>query len=111
MAGQKAVQAAQAAASVNGTGPFDASKLEVLFEADPINMGPRYSMISVQVYRYAGGEAKIGIYRVGVSVKTGHPWQVKELCPLDANSATILATALEEAAEFLNKLTRKARRV
>ena len=110
MAGTKAVAAAKQAAKSGSTGPFDASKLEVLFEADPINMGPRYSMISVQVYSYAGSEPKIGIYRVGISSKTGQPWQVKELCPLDSSAAAQLVEALSQAQTFLVKYLKKAKR-
>jgi hypothetical protein len=107
MAAAKAVQAAQQMAKSNGNGPFDSSKLEVLFEADPINAGPRYSMISVQVYRYNGSEPKIGLYRVGISSKTGSPWQVKELCPLDLDLAGQLVSALTEARDFLAKFNKK----
>lgn len=110
MAAAKAVQAAQEAAKFNGSGPFDSSKLEVLFEADPINMGPRYSMVSVQVYRYNSGEPKIGIYRVGISSKTGQPWQVKELCPFDVSATMQLIQALSEAKDFLAKLNKKAKK-
>ena len=101
----KAEQAARQQSRGNGRTDFDASKLEVLFEADPVPVNPRYGVVSVQVYRYNGGDPRIGIYRVWVSGKTNKAKQIKETCPLDAPQAKLLAKSIVEAAKFLEKLS------
>ena len=101
----KAEQAARTQSKTSGRNKdFDASKLDVLFEADPVAINQRYGVISVQVYQYDGGNPRIGIYRVWVSGKTNKAKQIKETCPLDAAQAKALAGALVEAAEHLEGL-------
>jgi hypothetical protein len=82
---------------------YDPSLHKLHFESDPIDVGHN-GVLSVQVYSYNGNVPRIGVYRVGISKKTGQPWQVKELCPLDAKQAQLLSKALLEAAGFLAKL-------
>lgn len=97
---------ALAAAAVQSQQPgrsYDPKLLTMYHEGDPIDVG-RNGVISVQVYNYNGGETRIGIYRVGISKKTGNPWQVKELCPLNLTQATTLAAELQKAAKVLEKL-------
>ena len=102
------VNASKAVAAVNSQHAksgfnYDPSKNVLHFESDPIDVGHN-GVYSVQVYSYDGGTPKIGIYRIGISKKTGQPWQVKETCPIDAVQALALSVALSEAAAFLSNL-------
>jgi hypothetical protein len=105
---QQVVSASKAvtAASQQQANPgfqYDPNFNKLLFEGDPVDVGHN-GVISVQVYSYNGNQPRIGVYRVGISKKTGQPWQVKEMCPLDAKQAVDLSKALLEAAGFLAKL-------
>lgn len=102
----KAAVKAQEEAAKRGDGGYDASKLVVHHECDPIPLG-RDGVLSVQVYSYNGSTPRIGVYRVGVSPKTGKTWQVKELRPLSAEQAADFAKNLIEAATELKQLLLK----
>jgi len=99
----KAAVAAQEQQEVRGDGSYDASKLMIHHECDPIPLG-RDGVLSVQVYSYNGSTPRIGVYRVGVSTKTGKTWQVKELRPLSADQAVDFSKKLIEAAMELQQL-------
>ena len=99
----KAAQAAQRQSATRAKkSAFDPGKLELLHEADPIDVG-RHGVLSVQVYSYDGADPKIGVYRVGISTKTGEEWQTKQGCPLTCDQAAALAKALREASNILKK--------
>lgn len=106
---RQVVNASKAVAAVNSqhTGfKYDPAKNVLHYESDPVDVGHN-GVYSVQVYSYDGGIPKIGIYRIGISKKTGQPWQVKETCPIDAVQALALSRALANAAAFLKNLNTK----
>ena len=82
---------------------FDPNKLEILFESEPVLMGPRWGVINAQVYQYNNGAPKLGIYRTTV-LKSGDERRVKDLCPMTLDQAEQLADGLDEAIKFLKNL-------
>ena len=94
--------AVQAAKKQHQKSGFDASKMNILFEAEPILLG-RDGVLSVQVYSYDGCDPRVGVYRVGVSTKTGKPWQVRDLRPLTKGFTACLAERLQDAADWMKK--------
>lgn len=106
--GSKASQAAQQQAfnrqTKNG-GAFDASKMQVLHESDPIELpNDKDGVLSVRVYSYDGNDPRIGVYRVVWSVKQNREFQMRDLRPLDLDQAEALHVELSKAIKFLKGL-------
>lgn len=108
--GSKAAQAAQQQAfnrqTKNG-GAFDASKMQVLHESDPIELpNDKDGVLSVRVYSYDGNDPRIGVYRVVWSVKQNREYQMRDLRPLDLEQSEQLHKELGVAIKFLKGLSK-----
>lgn len=86
---------------------FDRTKLNVLWESEPVEVSARAGVITVEIYSYDGGEPRLGIYRVGVD-REGKEWRTRQLCNLSSSQALELAAKLHEGAKELTKILRKA---